>query len=165
MRMGYITMRTSYRREFNAKVLFSFELMTAIFGAVTFILFDKRAFEALTKPPLTPPLMPFALTGAMLCATLGAAAYMVWNTYDIDGAAILRMYFIMLIINTSCPLIFFWLRLRMLSFFCEIALTAVTTIVMTGFKYIRKASFYLMIPYLIWTIYIAYLTLGLYLLN
>ena len=36
---------------------------------------------------------------------------------------------------------------------------------MTGFKYIRPAAYYLMLPYLLWCLFAAYLNLAFYLLN
>ena len=44
-------------------------------------------------------------------------------------------------------------------------LIALVSLVMAGFRYIRKTAYWLILPYFIWLIYAAYLNLGFYLLN
>ena len=54
---------------------------------------------------------------------------------------------------------------RLFSFFWLLLLVALITLTMAGFRYLRKSAYWLMIPYLLWTLFAAYLNLGYYLLN
>lgn len=78
------------------------------------------------------------------------AAYLVFNTDDIDRGAPLRMYLLQLLVNVLWPVFFFRLEWRLFSFFWLLLLIALVTLTMTGFKYIRPAAYYLMLPYLLW---------------
>ena len=67
--------------------------------------------------------------------------------------------------NALWPIIFFRLKWRLFAFFWLVTLIALVSLVMAGFRYIRKTAYWLILPYFIWLIYAAYLNLGFYLLN
>ena len=44
-------------------------------------------------------------------------------------------------------------------------LLALLSLTMAGFRYIRKSSYWLLVPYFLWVLFAGYLNLGIYLLN
>ena len=42
---------------------------------------------------------------------------------------------------------------------------ALLSLTMAGFRYIRKSSYWLLVPYFLWVLFAGYLNLGIYLLN
>lgn len=161
------TLHTS--RKFDLKAFAFFELVTLAAGALGGLLggmfTGQMSFDQLVKPPLTPPGWVFPVVWTVLYSLMGLAAYLVYNSNDIDRAAPLRMYFLQLAVNILWPLFFFRLEWRLFAFFWLLLLIALVTLTMTGFKHIRPAAYYLLIPYLLWILFAAYLNLAFYLLN
>lgn len=95
----------------------------------------------------------------------GFAAYLVWNTDDIDRAPPLRMYFLQLVVNVLWPVIFFRLQWRLFAFFWLVLLFGLVSLTATGFRYIHRTAGRRMIPYQLWLLFAGYLNIGVYLLN
>jgi tryptophan-rich sensory protein len=96
---------------------------------------------------------------------MGIAAFIIYNANDIDSGKLLRIYLLQLFFNALWPIIFFRLKWQLFAFFWLVTLIALVSLVMAGFRYIRKTAYWLILPYFIWLIYAAYLNLGFYLLN
>lgn len=153
------------KRSFQLKALLFFTLLTLGVGFLGGLIGGASGFEELHKPPLTPPAAVFPVVWTILYFMMGAAAYLVWNANDIDGGRVLRLYLLQLLFNALWPLFFFRLQWRMFAFFWLLILIALVSLVLTGFKYIRKLAYRLMLPYFFWLFFAAYLNLGFYLLN
>ena len=158
----YATVR---RRAFDLKAFLFFEGVTLLLGMLGGFLGGTSAFETLRKPPLTPPAIVFPIVWTILYLLMGFAAYLVWNTDDIARAPPLRMYFLQLVVNVLWPVIFFRLQWRLFAFFWLLLLLALLSLTMAGFRYIRKSSYWLLVPYFLWVLFAGYLNLGIYLLN
>lgn len=156
---------TTRKRAFDIKAFLFFEGLTLVFGMLGGFLGGTSGFEGLTKPPLTPPAWVFPVVWTVLYLLMGLAAYLVWNSDDVDRAPPLRMYLLQLLVNSLWTFFFFRLQWRFFAFFWLLLLIALVTLTMTGFKYIRKAAYRLMLPYFFWLLFAAYLNLGFYLLN
>ena len=125
----------------------------------------KEVFPLLEKPPLSPPAAVFPIVWSALYLLMGIAAYLVWSSGDLDRGASLRMYFLQLLVNILWPLFFFRLQWRLFAFFWLLLLLALLSLTMAGFRYIRKSSYWLLVPYCLWVLFAGYLNLGIYLLN
>ena len=158
-------MHTVSKRKFDFRAFAFFEILTLGAGLLSGFVSGTAGVERLIKPPLTPPAFVFPLVWTVLYALMAFAAYLVFNTDDIDRGAPLRMYLLQLLVNVLWPVFFFRLEWRLFSFFWLLLLIALVTLTMTGFKYIRPAAYYLMLPYLLWCLFAAYLNLAFYLLN
>ena len=77
----------------------------------------------------------------------------------------LILYGVQLIVNFIWPLLFFRFGLLWLSFFWLLLLIALVWACMTLFRYILPKAGKLMLPYLLWLFFAAYLNLGAALLN
>lgn len=112
-----------------------------------------------------PPPIVFPIVWGVLYLLMGIAAYLVWNSGDLDRGASLRLYLLQLLVNALWPLLFFRLQWRLAAFFWILLLIALVSLTLTGFTYIRKAAGRLLVPYLLWILFAAYLNLGFYLMN
>ena len=136
-------MHTVSKRKFDFRAFAFFEILTLGAGLLSGFVSGTAGFERLIKPPLTPPAFVFPLVWTVLYALMAFAAYLVFNTDDIDRGAPLRMYLLQLLVNVLWPVFFFRLEWRLFSFFWLLLLIALVTLTMTGFKYIRPAAYYL----------------------
>ena len=169
-RLGYgmSTVVISRRQRFDWKAALFFIGFTLLLGALGGLLGGAsgfKSFEALQKPPLTPPAAVFPIVWSALYLLMGIAAYLVWSSGDLDRGASLRMYFLQLLVNILWPLFFFRLQWRLFAFFWLLLLRALLSRTMAGFRYIRKSSYWLLVPYFLWVLFAGYLNLGIYLLN
>lgn len=149
----------------DLRALLFFEAVTLVSGAIGGLLGGLAGFDSVNHPPLTPPTFLFPIIWSILYLLMGFGAYLVWAADNIDGIRVLRLYLLQLLVNIFRSLFFIRLQWRLFSFFWTVFLIALVTLVMAGFKYIRKAAYFFMLPYLFWLLFIAYLNLGFYLVN
>ena len=110
-------MHTVSKRKFDFRAFAFFEILTLGAGLLSGFVSGTAGFERLIKPPLTPPAFVFPLVWTVLYALMAFAAYLVFNTDDIDRGAPLRMYLLQLLVNVLWPVFFFRLEWRLFSFF------------------------------------------------
>ena len=87
------------------------------------------------------------------------------HSRDFGHQVLARTYFLQLLVNILWPLFFFRLQWRLFAFFWLLLLLALLSLTMAGFRYIRKSSYWLLVPYFLWVLFAGYLNLGNYLLN
>ncbi len=153
------------RKKVHFKALLFFLVLTLGLGYLSGLLSDFSDYSTFVKPPLSPPAGVFPVVWGILYVLMAVAAYLVWITSETERALALRWYLIQLLVNVLWPLIFFKLEWRLFAFFWILLLIALISLTMVGFRYISKAAYWLLVPYLAWTLYAAYLNLGIYLLN
>jgi len=156
---------TAAGRTASWKALIFFVGITLLIGGAGGLLGGTEGFDVLNKPPLTPPGWVFPVVWTILYSLMGWAAYLVWKANDIDGARSLRLYLLQLAVNALWPLFFFRLSWRLFAFFWILLLILLVSILLSSFRYIRRAAFWAILPYFLWLLFAAYLNLGFYLLN
>ena len=128
---------------------------------------SMTTFDLLNKPPLTPPGIIFPIIWSILYILMGIASYLVLtsgeNANEISIA--LTAYGLQLIVNILWPVFFFRFNLYLFSFFVIIVLLLFLLRTIRLFYDIFKTSAYLLIPYLLWVTFAAYLNLGFVVLN
>lgn len=149
-------------------ILANIALPLAIGGASAVLTKDSmEIFDYVNKPPLVPPDWLFPVVWTILYILMGLAAYFVHNSHKpgkkIDSA--LLFYGIQLIFNFFWPIFFFNMQKYLFAFIWLLALWILILITTVKFFGIEKKSGYLMLPYIIWTTFAAYLNLGVYILN
>lgn len=145
--------------------LAAFVLGTLAASALSRFLGGNSSFEGLVKSPLTPPGWVFPVVWAILYIAMGVAAYLIWNTKDPATPAALRAYYWQLGVNVLWTFFFFRLQWRLFAFFWLLLLIALVSWTMKKFRPINQAAYWLMLPYLLWILFAAYLNLGFYLNN
>ena len=124
-------------------------------------------FKTLEKPPLSPPGWIFPVVWTVLYLLMGFASYLVYNskapTYKKNNA--LLFYGLQLFFNFFWSIIFFRWEMYLFAFIWLMIMWALIIITTVKFYKINKLSGLLMIPYLLWVTFAAYLNLGIYILN
>ena len=124
-------------------------------------------FEALNKPPLSPPGWLFPVVWTILFVLMGAASYLVLRSAQPQQTIhrALRLYGIQLGVNFFWSIFFFNLSLYLFSFVWLILLWFLIAATTVRFYRISQTAGYLMLPYLLWVTFAGYLNWGIYQLN
>ena len=122
-------------------------------------------YEGIKQPPLSPPGYVFGIAWTILYLLIGISYYIIKqssynSTQDADF-----WYYLQLIINFFWPIFFFRAEAFTFSFIWLLFLIYSVLMTWKKFKNINKTSSYLLIPYLIWLVFAAYLNLGVAILN
>lgn len=124
-------------------------------------------FDFVKKPPLSPPAWLFPVVWTILYILMGLAAYYVHTSdkpkRDIDIA--LLFYGIQLFFNFFWSIFFFNMQEYLFAFIWLIALWVFILVTTIKFFGIEKKSGYLMLPYLLWVSFAAYLNWAIFVLN
>ena len=139
------------------------------FGGAAAMLTKKgmQAFQAMAKPPLTPPQWVFPVVWTLLYILMGLACWLV----HVSGASEPRrekavsLYAIQLLMNFAWSIIFFSMRAYLLAFVWLCVMLFVIAAAAVRFGCIDRRAGKLMIPYAVWVAFAGYLNMGVYVLN
>lgn len=115
------------------------------------------------RPLLAPPGWVFMLVWTILYILMGVAAYLVYSTQTDDNSkkiSALITYGLQLLVNIIWPIIFFGYRWYFLAFVWLLLLWYLVYLTIKKFSEINKLAATLLIPYIIWLTYAAYLNLA-----
>ena len=128
---------------------------------------SMEVFEGLRQPPFAPPGILFPIVWTILYTLMGIASYLVYTSgkepEEVSGA--LTVYGVQLVVNFLWPIVFFRFGWYTFAFFWLILLWVLVLYTILLFYRISKLAAWLMVPYLVWLTYAAYLNLGIVLLN
>ena len=124
------------------------------------------SFDALTKPPLTPPSFLFPIVWTVLFILMGVGAARVFLTEPTAARnRALIVYVVQLAVNFLWSIIFFNLQAYGFAFFWLILLWVLILTMIYLFCKVDKPAALLKIPYAIWVTFAGYLNLMIWLLN
>ena len=128
---------------------------------------SMQVFEGLQQPPFAPPGVLFPIVWTILYALMGIASYLIYTSgKDPDEvSSALTVYGVQLVVNFLWPIVFFRFGWYTFAFFWLILLWVLVIYTILLFYRISKPAAWLMVPYLLWLTYAAYLNLGIVLLN
>ena len=127
---------------------------------------DMKAYADIEKPPLSPPAIVFPIAWSILYAMMGIASALVWNGFrDDDRQNGLIYYGLQLTLNFFWPLVFFSAKEYWFAFAWLLALLAAVIATAVFFRRVSKPAFYLLLPYIAWLVFAAYLNVGVAALN
>jgi len=139
-------------------------------GLVGYLFVDTQAaswYAMLAKPALTPPNAVFVVVWLILYALMALALYIVWSTdpttHRTDGWV--RFYFVQLLFNAAWTMFFFGFHAPLIAFVDTLFLGLMLVCLVVGAWEIDRRAVYLLLPYLAWIFFAAYLTLGIWWLN
>lgn len=137
-------------------------------GAVSTLLTKSsmEKFEAVKKPPLTPPSIVFPFVWTALFVLMGVSAARVYKKRSKapqKAKEALIIYAISLFFNFFWSIIFFNMREYFFAFAWLIALWVLIIMTICSYKKIDKIAAYLQIPYFVWVSFAGYINLGVYL--
>lgn len=151
-------------KKINWKKLIIIIIITFVVGSFFnfFTMNNMDTFKELEKPINVPGIL-FPIVWSILYLLMSISLYIVTNKTKNNKPLI--VYGVQLIINSLWSLIFFGFGAYLFAFIWIILLVISIIVMMVTFYKIDKKSFYLNIPYLLWTVFAGYLTLGIYMLN
>lgn len=132
-------------------------------GIVGFLIKDSIDYPNLIQPPLAPPKIVFPIFWTILYLLMGTSYYLYRKEHDNHSE--IFAYYTQLILNLSWTIIFFILKLRLLSIFIILIIIVLVFYLIIKFWAQKRVSAYLLIPYIIWLLFALYLNVGIYILN
>ena len=146
--------------------LFLILLITFIASAIggfTTANFKEPWYSEIILPSFNPPSWVFAPVWTTLYFMMSIAIWKIWiNSFDLK---ILKLYFLHLFFNSTWSIIFFGFHLISLALINLVIILIFIIILMKEYFKIDKISFYLMIPYFLWSSYALILNSSIYTLN
>jgi len=149
------------------KLLLCLAIPLAVGGLSALLSGGMQDYLKLNQPPLSPPGWIFPLVWTALYLMMGYASYLVAAS-DAPAAQkkrALLAYGAQLILNFLWSPIFFGMQAYLAAFFILLALWVLIYITLRLFSNINERAGDLLIPYLLWVSFAAYLNLGVFLLN
>ena len=138
-------------------------------GTLSSILVGDAVLEyaGMNKPPLSPPGWIFPAVWTLLYALMGFASWLVYisEASQPRKKRALGLYALQLAVNFVWPLIFFKAMWYLAAFFWLLLLWLLVIACTVRFYCIRRSAAWMLLPYVLWLSFAAYLNLGVYLLN
>ncbi|MCX8118388.1 MAG: tryptophan-rich sensory protein [Desulfobacterota bacterium] len=123
-------------------------------------------YEALKKPPFTPPNWVFTPVWIGLFVMMGISLFLVWQRKDHPRArAGLVFFFVQLGFNTLWSIAFFGLRSPLLGLIDILLLWPAILLTIYLFFQVSRWAGFLLLPYHLWVSFAAVLNYALYILN
>ncbi len=123
-------------------------------------------YRTLEKPPATPPDWVFPVVWTSLFVMMGAALGLIWIRAGWAGSGrAVGLFVTQLALNFLWSALFFGLRSPGLAGLEIVILWSVILATIVAFRPIRPAAAMLLVPYLAWVSYAAYLNAGIWYLN
>jgi len=122
-------------------------------------------YAGLEKPMLNPPNYVFGPVWTLLYLLIGISLYLVWVQKAKNKTAAYVAFAAQMALNALWSLVFFGLHMPELAIVVIALLLAAIVATIVLFHRIHKIAAYLLIPYLAWTGFATYLTIGVAALN
>ena len=126
---------------------------------------SMEKYAGLEQPPLAPPGWLFPVVWTVLFILMGVAAYLVWIENGPERDRMLTLYAAQLVFNFFWTLIFFNGGKFGLAFIWLLILWGLILATLLSFRKKNKTAGNLLIPYLVWVTFAAYLNAGVWYLN
>ena len=149
-------------------LLIALALPLAVGGFSAFLTRDgMKAFASLRQPPLSPPSWLFPVIWTLLYLMMGYASYLIWvsGVSENRRERALTVYGLSLAANFLWPILFFTMQAWLPAFLLLLVLWILVGASMLLFGAIDPKAGKLLIPYLLWLTFAAYLNLAVWLLN
>ena len=153
------------KNKFLSFVLFFIITYSASFiGGFVTVSLKEPWYSQLTKSNYNPPDWIFAPVWTTLYLMMTLAIWFFWHSNKRDMNTV-YIYFIHIVFNTTWSIVFFGLHQILLALLVLLILIFLIIILIVRFKRVNLASYYLMIPYLLWIFYALFLNFNLMILN
>lgn len=146
-------------------------LLTGFLSSMIAVLLSQTSFQIqyaqLIKPDFAPSADLFSIIWPTLYILMGISAYIIRSsnksTQKINDAIFL--YYIQLALNFLWSILFFGLDLKFVAFVESVILTLILVIMIYRFYKIDKTAAILNIPYIIWMVFVIFLSYFIWVLN
>lgn len=145
-------------------------------GGFIISLFTRDAmskFSSFNQPPLAPPAWLFPVAWTILYILMGVASYLIWKKgHDANAPAdktasktALIIYAVQLVFNFIWTPVFFSLGWHWFAFIWLMVMWVLIIALMSKTHKISRPAFWMLLPYIIWCTFAAYLNCGIAILN
>ena len=132
-------------------------------GGFTTASFKEPWYSEILKPSFNPPSWVFSPVWTTLYIMMSVSIWRIWYKYF--DTKILKIYFLHLFFNASWSIVFFGFHQIGLALLNLIIIVIFIVILTNLYFRLDKISAYLMIPYLLWSIYALVLNFSIYIIN
>lgn len=124
-------------------------------------------YEGLLKPAYTPPEELFGPVWTFLFALMGFALFLVWKRGMRRASVRIALFAFgaQLLLNVLWSATFFGFQNPALAFLVIVFLWGAIAVSMVFFHRVSRTAAYLLIPYILWVTFAAYLNFGIWMLN
>ena len=144
-------------------LIFIITFIAPVIGGFITTSFKEPWYSEIILPSFNPPSWVFAPIWTTLYIMMSFAIWKIWiNSFNLK---ILKIYFIHLFFNCIWSIIFFGFHQIGLALINLIIILVFIIILMKKYFKIDKVSFYLMVPYLLWSSYALILNSFIFILN
>ncbi len=133
-------------------------------GMVGLFISNYMDYELLNLPPLAPPKIFFPIAWSVIYLLMGISYYL-WQKEQFHDGKVSFFYYLQLFVNVLWPIIFFALKWRFVAILWILLLDILVIYLLSLFSKEKKVCSYLNYPYLLWSLFATYLTIGIYILN
>ena len=135
----------------------------SVIGGIITTYFKEPWYSEIILPSFNPPSWVFAPVWTTLYILMAIAIWKIWvNSFNLK---ILKLYLVHLLFNGTWSIIFFGFHQIGLALINLLIILIFIILLMKKYLITDKISFYLMIPYLIWSSYALILNSSIFLLN
>jgi translocator protein len=124
-------------------------------------------YASLAKPALNPPSWVFGPVWTLLYILIGISFFLVWRRglHDRLGRQALAAFVVQLILNALWSVVFFGMQSPGMALIVIVALWCTIVWMIVVFSHKSRTAAYLLIPYLLWVSFAAYLNAAIWMLN
>ena len=144
-------------------ILLLVTFIAPVIGSYVTSVFKEPWYSEIIQPSFNPPSWVFPPVWSTLYVMMSIAIWRVWTTYF--NSRILKLYFFHLFFNCIWSIIFFGFHQIGLALINIIVILFFIIILMKEYLKIDKLSFYLMIPYFLWSSFALVLNASILFLN
>ncbi len=142
-------------------------LLAALIGSIFTTPAVPTWYAALAKPELNPPAWVFGPVWTVLYILMGIALYLVWSRGwgQKNVRVAMAIFGIQLVLNVLWSYLFFGLQAPYFAFLEIVLLWIAILMTIAAFYRVSVSAAVLLVPYLLWVSFAAYLNYGIYVLN
>ncbi|HAT8321100.1 TPA: tryptophan-rich sensory protein [Legionella pneumophila] len=123
-------------------------------------------YEELNKSGLTPPGPVFSIVWSILYALLAIVAWVLWcSRNESEMRSVFYLYSVQMLMNWAWIPLFFVLHWTGLGFLWILVMAGLTGLLILSLKNKKESIAILLLPYLVWLLFAAYLNGMIWLLN
>lgn len=153
----------------DLKKLFFFLLSVTVTGIAGVLAAGdlEGLYGTLRKPPYSPPSWVFGVAWAILYLLMAVAAYRIsrQSTGEDEKRFVYTLFGVQLLLNVLWMFVFFRMQAYYPAVLVLVALLVISAWMALRFYQVDQSAAYLLVPYLLWLLYAAYLNVSIAALN
>ena len=145
-------------------LFFIITFSASLIGGLATVSFKEPWYSTLIKPSFNPPDWVFGPVWTVLYLMMTIAIWLYWHSKNKDMNTV-YIYFIHLVFNSAWSIVFFVYHNILLALIVLLILISLILVLIVRFRRVKKMSSYLIVPYLLWTIFALILNVSILILN